>query len=882
MCRRYAALAVWTTLIVATSCKRPTREPEARPTVAPVVSVQGERDLEQGEHVRQNAADGYLARFNEDRTRFLLLAETASVWDVATGLSLLRLHLGPVPNATFTTQGDIAVGGRRASGGVAIYDRDTGQKLRTFSEDEGQSILCVEFGPADTAVVVDDERRIWIWNTLSGKKLPTTAQAMRDPRCRFGEAQFNKAGSRLLMRVADNATMLLDTTTGKTLATLPDPFAQLDNEAGVVAHRDEKPLAIILTELDTGTTLRRIAAPKPLRAIAFAANGTTLVAAGWDSKTYLFSSESGDLLASLESKGSRISGGVWLSKDRTRLVTNGRYMKLWDVSTTALLLEFDTYTHDDISAPSVDFAVLEDADLLVLGDKTGQLRGWSLETGAAVVSHPVFDGPATSLRTDPESKRVVLLGHKGFASWHPAAPDAPVSRAFSQAPSARVAAFDDGLHAIEMGERTSVWNLVNDEELAALHSVESLRPLLFDGSPHGPVVAVASTGSIAAWNLHDGTLTQVDSGSFDPMAVSTTRDGDWLAFSDRGGVAIWSPNNGDGLRVHKFQGSPAALHSVDPQGRVAAVATDKRGFVFGPEADDERVLDLKGIQTLTYSVDGSNLLIESDDSVVWVQDASSGHSERVTEASVSEFVLDPAGKYVFLRGSPNLLVDLQKGWSEVSEIEDHVARAAFDAEGSGLVVLRHDARLEFFDLTGTPRGLHSTPKRVLRRYDEQHALSLSPGGSHALLRSHLDRGGYAFCLVHVDRGVVTDALVLPDGTRRARFVAPPAAGREGSLFVLAEADTVHLLRLDGQGNFEASLELDALRTPDGVVPFMIDHDGRHAGPRAALERVYFRTGSKLDELSSAVQLARASKTATLLERFWRGGSKPPTSDAPEW
>jgi WD40 repeat protein/transcriptional regulator with XRE-family HTH domain len=350
---------------------------------------------------------------------------TAKLWDAATGKELMTFtgHENGVSTLAFSPDGSRLYSGSDADGTGIAWDIASGNQLFTFDGEGGLDSIAIS--PDGTRLATGEfDTTVKIWDAATGSKLLTF----------FGHASYlngvaySPDGKRLASTSEDGVTKLWDAETGKALLTLSGHSSGVENVAFspdgnwvYTASRDGTVKIWDVSPLAGSDWLNLAGHTNRVRSVAYRPDGKQLATLGYDGALKIWDAVNGkellsipltDMIASMNSGGNALVGGLSYSPDGKRLTYN-------DLNTTIIVdatsgaeilsLPAESAGNDVTFNPNgTQVAVFsEDAGLRIYNSSDGKML-IELHTGSGYNGRIAFS---------PDGTRIAAANDTGAHVW---------------------------------------------------------------------------------------------------------------------------------------------------------------------------------------------------------------------------------------------------------------------------------------------------------------------------------------------------------------------------------------------------------------------------------------------------------------------------------
>lgn len=557
-------------------------------------------------------------------------------------------HSGLIAAIAFTSDSKLVASGSDDNT-IKIWDVATGAQLRTLTG-HTKGVNAVTFSPDSRLLASgsnDDTARIW--DVSTGKLLHTLTKHSMPVK----SVAINRDGTVLATSSIDKLIVLWDLQSGKEIRTL---VGHGGNVSSVAFGPDGKTLAssswdktVKLWNTSTGEVLQTLPADVALMSVAFSPNGRMVAGAGSFSVIKLWDAASGQELHTMR------AGAEWVypiafSPDSKFLAsgsnsTDGRTVKLWDVSTGREAEAFKSFMHqprvfsmafspdgktlavggDENSVSLVDtaqaaerltlkghsdavnsIAFSPDGNTLAVAGRGAEIKLWDLQSQRSLKSLAGHSGQVTMVAFSPDSSMLASSSYdKTVRIWELSSGRSKMLNAHSSL--VNCVAFSPEGHLLASGGDDStikIWNLETGALLRTLAGhLDGVRMIAF--SPDGKILASASADTtIKLWEVANGRELNTWNGHSNwVQSVAFSPDGQTLASASVDtNVKLWSVNTGKEIRT--LEGHSAVVQAVafSPDGRRLASASWDRTIKIWDVASGSEIQTLKGHADQVVSV----------------------------------------------------------------------------------------------------------------------------------------------------------------------------------------------------------------------------------------------------------------------------------------
>ncbi len=557
-------------------------------------------------------------------------AHAVHLWDTADGaqVAVLRGFAREVNTVVFSPGGDLLAAGS-ADHTIRIWNVATRAIMRVLPGGTG-AIEDLAFGRGDTllaSVSRDGQVRLWdartgqVQGSLAlGRVLPSAgprAHAVGAPRVHVRPADgrlsvaFSPDGGTLAVSDGPAVTLwditdlahpqLAGTLTGATrnlteLAYSPDGTMIAGQQAGG---------DVLLWNRARGTRMLLPAEGSGSRGLAFSADGTVLLTAGFD-QVRLWATSAGRLAGAVTRRvlGANAAMAYSAGSGTLALGGYGGSVQLWRAPIPPFAGNTGGITGLTVIPGGTSVLSVSGDDSARLWRADGSLRtSWNLPArpDALAVSR---DGKLVAIAgADGTVSIRTLPGLASVRVLH--APGAATGVAFSP---------DGGLVAATTRATVTVWNTATGAVLPSMtFTGRSVNGIAFSPSGAGNLVAISSQGLIIVWDALTGhVMAKKRPGMGRLGALAFSPDGRVLATAGSGGIALWDPANLRFLGV--LAGSVGSVRSLafSPDGTSLASGENNGSILLWDMATRSATATLTGspgtVTELGFTANGRTLL----------------------------------------------------------------------------------------------------------------------------------------------------------------------------------------------------------------------------------------------------------------------------------
>ena len=433
------------------------------------------------------------------------------VWDVDTGLEVShfqgqqnRFNSGALaisPNHRFFASAD--------GNSVFLWDAET-QTLKHTLEGDDDFVWALAFSP-DSKTLVVGSTIIRLWDVETGSQM-SRLDGHTD---KVDAITFSSDGKTLASGDKNGEIRLWNLAAGGDQLTLPRLLGNITGKGKPIIDNPA------LTEHK-----------RSIEALAFTADGTTLVSASRDTTIRLWDIDTQNSRLMTEGHTEAIKALGFLEDGKTLASgSSDCTLRLWDTETRDQQLIPVKYRRS-----ALDFAVSQDGKTVAIGSVSKSLRLWNTD----------IEDPIATFKT----------AHKGYINQVAFSPDNKI------------------LASGSLGGTIELWDVLNRKRIATLRGhTDEIRVLAF--SPDGKTVATAAKGEaiIVLWDAFniDSKTGLLMKDTTETGAVTFSPDGETLVSGDQNGVIyLWDATTGVQLSTFKGDAGSVTALAFSPDGKILA------------------------------------------------------------------------------------------------------------------------------------------------------------------------------------------------------------------------------------------------------------------------------------------------------------------------
>jgi WD40 repeat protein len=535
----------------------------------------------------------------------------------------------------------------------------SGQTLGVYAYLESETYFPprAAWSPDGTRILVaNDDGMATVWDAGSSEQLLTLSH----PDDFIDSADWSPDGIRIVTGSGKGVMKIWDAVSGSELLTFnvsggplvsviwsPDGTRLLTRDWNTVQVRDAVSGEELLVL--SGTPTSAVWSPDGTRILTSTYEGETVLV--WN--TRVWDAGSGEELLKLS--GDDIRDASW-SPDGTRIVTTSSSMIVWDAASGEELLRLaGGGSYPDWSPDGSRIVAVSDIE---------SVTTWDTVTGEEMFTFSGFAGQISSVDWSPDGTQILTADFTG---------------------------------AIR------VWDAASDGELFMLSGFakSDLRVSATDAawSPDGTRIVTSDLNNVQVWDGRSGEELLILPGYSGRVAWSS--DGRHIIADEYGTVSVWDATTGDKLSEETSSDLPDPTGEFWSPDGTRFITTDWDTVQVWDAVSGDELFDLSGINgypSVTWSPDGSRIIVASQDSTVKVWNAASGQ-EAFTLFGYTTSVNDEAW-------SPNgtrIVTATQEGTVRVWEVASgyelltfpgQMRSPAWSPDGTRLLTVNYDGSVK--------------------------------------------------------------------------------------------------------------------------------------------------------------------------------------------
>lgn len=567
----------------------------------------------------------------------------------------------PILGVAFSPDGNYVLTGEQRT--ATLWNASTGEKIRTFSGNNIQSVWDVAYSPDGQYVVTGDIHGVVrLWDVATGEQ--TLFVGHSGP---ITSVAFSPDSNHVLSGSSDATARLWDINTGEeiyrfisTAAVFSVAFSQdgktvlLGNSNGTAG----------IWDVQTGAEVRQFLGHSgSINAVAFSPDGKFILTAGSDLTARLWDTATGNEVQ-------RFAGHTYDVLD-VAFSLDGRYVftsstdgtvRKWDPQSGK---ELQQYTDTEGTGP---VAISPDGSFLLAGNGKGEARLWRINPAPKL---PIFKstGIVNGVAFSPDGQYVLTGDSNGIVRLWNARTGEKVHDFIGHTTAVNygVAFSPDGKYVLTGSADATVrlWDIETGKEVrrfpgSLIHEVSRLQSFLVRGvwsvafSPDGKHISVGTSAGV--WLGVTETSKEVwRRVLFYPVhRVAFSPDGQYLATvsNDQNMAHLWEASTGKSiLSTSGFRAFGSIAFS--PDGKHLLITSDDNTARLWDIQTNQEILQFSGhtglIWSAVFAPDGKTVATASADGTARLWDAQTGRELRRLighSAGVNNISFSPDGKYL--------------------------------------------------------------------------------------------------------------------------------------------------------------------------------------------------------------------------------------------
>lgn len=514
-------------------------------------------------------------------------AEEALHQAVMASHAIRRIHLDDELFTVASSPDGMRFAAAGQNGIVTILDADTGVVILKITA-HAQGITQVAFSPSGKEIATaSDDQTAKIWDAETGALIVTLMGHTEQ----VSGLAFNPDGTRLATVSLDRTLRMWDVENGSLIFVGPE-------------RTNDR---VQMTE------------------VAFSPDGSRLATGSiesvievWDANSnepvngFLFNEDFLPILAlSFSPDGKSLAGG------------SGHDVRLWDLETNEVILNFTEHTNNVFDLKFVDRSVAS-------AGLDRKIYVWDMETGEVLTTLAGHQGAVHAIAFRPNNTQLASVSSDGDILISDIGAAHEVYAIETPDAFGRITVSADGRWMAEgVGLDAKIWNIATGAEQFSLHHELLVNAVAF--SPDGSHLATTDAeGNIQVWDLTTQTRDlKMKAGSTYLGAVAFSSDGAKIISAGEDNlVRVWDAQNGNLLFTLQGHAYPITSLAYSPDGKwFVSGGVDNIAIVWDA-ANGDKLTTLHGHTDVVWGVnvspDGKQIVTASRDSTVKVWDVESG------------------------------------------------------------------------------------------------------------------------------------------------------------------------------------------------------------------------------------------------------------------
>jgi WD40 repeat protein/beta-lactamase regulating signal transducer with metallopeptidase domain len=511
---------------------------------------------------------------------------------------------------------------------------------------------------------------------------------------------------------------------------------------------------LTLYDLPGGAERACLTEPKPIRCVAFSADGKWLATGDFAQKAQLRDPKTGEVKRVLEGHTASVNS-VAFTPDSKTLLTGGldKSVKLWDVATGK-----NTQTLTGHTDWVLSIAVSRDGKTLVSGSKDHTARVWDLPSGKLRHTLKGHTNWAEGCAISPDNTTVATTGIDNVVKLWDAATGAHLHDLTGHGSGVNAAVFfpDGRTLATCSSDRTvRFWDVATGAQQSTLETEHSQILYALALSPDGKSLVTGSwDATVKVWDVESREAKQTltakrfrPENNFPILSLAASPDGKLLAASgEERSVKLLDARTGQLKRLLEGHEDIVCKVAFAPDSKTLASASFDGALKLWDVASGKCLHTLAGhtnwVFSVAFSPEGHTLASGGYDKTVRLWDVKTGKPIATLgehKGGVRAVAFSPDGKLVASGGADKTVrvwdVATRQSILTIKGHEDAVRAVAFAPDGKRLASGGEDGTLRLWNLAdGKQLAVQSQP--------QSHALALAftPKGRYIAVAGQSSQG----------------------------------------------------------------------------------------------------------------------------------------------